>query len=480
MSSANPAERAPTRLSAPPDPANIRSFFRSRSLAGRIIILTTLAVAMGVTALAFAAYVTVQRQSLSTLDSSLRSRAVHVTSSAELGALESDRVPSWALGVANVKIIFIDLHSIPQARSADRVDTISVGAPELNVAAGKARSSARTVTVDGVNYRMVAVRAGTGEALVLAQSLDPTETMLSRLRLVLIAFGLLGVGVAGAAGYLVARDGLTPLRRLTASVGVIGRTGELHTIRIEGHDEVSRLAAAFNTMIAALAASQDRQRELVADASHELRTPLTSMRTNLDLLAQSNDQLPAQVRREILDDVRAQISEMTALVGDLVELARERPTTYTHEPLDLAEVVDAALVRARRRATTQTFDVHLESWPIIGDAASLERAVTNLLDNAVKWSPEHGRIQVQLQSGTLVVQDDGPGIDPEDMPRVFDRFYRSPASRAMPGSGLGLAIVAEVAQRHGGTVRVGRGVTGGAALSFSVPAADLAGGTDTS
>ncbi|MGN6723324.1 MAG: sensor histidine kinase [Marmoricola sp.] len=476
MSSANPTE------ATPPEATSLRSFFRRRSLAGRIIILTTLAVGLGVTALAFAAYVTVQRQSLSALDSSLRSRALHVTRSSAIDVLEDDQVPAWALGVANVKIIFIDLRTIPQARSADRVDTFTyaVSTPELKVAAGKARSSARTVAVNGVNYRMVAVPAGADRALVLAQSLDPTETMLDHLRLVLLAFGLLGVGVAGAAGYLVARDGLTPLRRLTAGVDAIGRTGELHTIKIEGHDEVARLAAAFNTMVAALAASQDRQRELVADASHELRTPLTSMRTNLDLLAQSNDQLPPQMRQEILNDVRAQISEMTALIGDLVELARERPTTYTHAPLDFAEVVDAALVRARRRATTQIFEVVLEPWPTIGDAASLERAVTNLLDNAVKWSPEHGTIQVQLRSGTLVVIDEGPGIDPEDMPRVFDRFYRSPASRAMPGSGLGLAIVAEVAHRHGGTVRVGRGAKGGAALSFSLPPMDLADGTDAS
>lgn len=467
-------------MSRPTDPGSMRSFLKTRSLAGRIIILTTLAVGLGVTALAFAAYVTVQRQSLIALDSSLRTRALHVTRSEGLSALEADRVPSWALGVANVKIIFIDLHTIPQARSADRVDTFPVGTPELNVAAGKRRSSARTVMVNGVNYRMVAVPAGAGEALALAQSLDPTEAMLERLRLVLVAFGLLGVGVAGASGYLVARDGLTPLRRLTVAVDAIGRTGQLRTIRIEGHDEVSRLAAAFNTMVSALAASQDRQRELVADASHELRTPLTSMRTNLDLLAQSNDQLPPQMRQEILNDVRAQISEMTALIGDLVELARERPTTYTHEPLDFAEVVDAALVRARRRATTQTFEVLLEPWPTIGDAASLERAVTNLLDNAIKWSPAHGTIQVQLRAGTLVVIDEGPGIEPGDMPRVFDRFYRSPASRAMPGSGLGLAIVAEVAHRHGGSVRVGRGAKGGAALSFSLPPPDLADATDTS
>ncbi|MGN6162008.1 MAG: sensor histidine kinase [Marmoricola sp.] len=464
----------------PTDHAADGSFLSRRSLAGRIIVLTTLAVGLGVTALAFAAYFTVRQQSLSTLDASLRARAVQATRSSELAELEADRVPSWALAVANVKIIFIDLHTIPQARSADQVDTLTVGPPELTVAAGKARSSARTVTANGVRYRMVSVRAGSGEALVLAQSLQPTDTMLDHLRLVLIAFGLLGVGAAGAAGYLVARDGLSPLRRLTAAVDAIGRTGQLQAIRIEGRDEVAQLAGAFNSMVAALAGSHQRQSELVADASHELRTPLTSMRTNLDLLAQSNEQLPGPVRQEILDDVRAQISEMTALIGDLVELAREQPITQAHQRLDFAEVVDAALVRARRRAITQTFDVALEPWPTVGDAPSLERAVTNLLDNAIKWSPEGGTIQVRLQEGTLVVIDQGPGIDPVDMPRVFDRFYRSAASRAMPGSGLGLAIVADVAQRHGGTVRVGRGADGGAALSFSLPREELAGSTDAS
>lgn len=456
MSSASPSERR-------------RSFFGRRSLAGRIIVLTTLAVGLSVTALAFAAYFTVQSQSLSTLDSSLRTRALATAASTEIDALETDRVPAWALGLAGVKIIYLDTAKIPQSRSADHVESLSIGKPELNVAAGKTTFSARTIGSDKLSYRVVAVPAGPGRALVLAQALTPTETMLDHLRLVLIAFGLLGVGVAGAAGYVVARDGLSPVRRLTASVDAIGRTGEPRTIEVEGHDEVALLAGAFNTMLGALTASQERQRDLVADASHELRTPLTSMRTNLDLLAQSDGQLPDELRREILDDVRAQITEMTSLIGDLVELARDNHPTTTYEPLDFADVVEAALARARRRATTQEFQVRLESWPITGDPGALERAVTNLLDNAIKWSPDFGTIEVDLHHGTLVVIDGGPGIAAEDMPRVFDRFYRAPASRSMPGSGLGLAIVADVARRHGGSVRVGRAAQGGAALSFALP-----------
>lgn len=449
--------------------ANRIRVFRLRSLAGRIVVLTTFAVALAVTAIAFAAYFTVHSQAISALDDSLHGRAHRAAQSADFQDLAADDIPGWAWGVTDVQVFFIDTNTIPEIRASVRSDVLSVGVPELDVARGEAASSARTVHAHGADYRMVSVSAGKGKALVLAQSLVPTENMLSHLRLVLLAFGLVGVVLAGAAGFIVARDGLTPLRRLTASVDKIGRTGQAHTIPVGGHDEVAQLATAFNTMITALDASQLRQRELVADASHELRTPLTSMRTNLDLLAQSEGRLPDTVRQEILDDVRGQVNEMTALIGDLVELARDTPAQVSSEDLDFAEIVEAALVRVRRRASHQEFEVHLEPWPIEGDASAVERAVTNLLDNAVKWSPDAGRIQVHLHDGTLMVIDEGPGIDDADMPRVFDRFYRAASSRSMPGSGLGLAIVAEVARRHGGAVRVGRGSTGGAALSLSLP-----------
>lgn len=439
-----------------------------RSLASRVIWLTTMAVGLSVTVVALAAYFTVRSQSMSTLDDSLLDRA---TAAVQGGALESlsARVPSWALGAADVKIIFVDLHSQHRAVSADNTEALTISPLELAVAAGRRTHSERTVEAQGNRYRMVAVRSGPGQALVLAQSLRPTDRMLDRLGLVLLLFGLAGVITAGLAGWAVATNGLRPVRRLTVLVEDIARTERLDPIPVEGSDEVARLSTAFNRMLVALSTSRNRQRELVADAGHELRTPLTSLRTNLDLLVQSEGSLPEGQRRELLDDVRAQIGEMTNLIGDLTELAREGPGSPSAEPVELAAVVAQAVTRVRRRDTTLTFDVHTEPWWLAGDAGGLERAVTNLLDNAAKWSPQGGTVRVHLSRGTLMVADAGPGIPAEDLPRVFDRFYRSPDARSMPGSGLGLAIVAAVAERHGGQVRAGNGPDGGAEFCFSVP-----------
>lgn len=253
----------------------------------------------------------------------------------------------------------------------------------------------------------------------------------------------------------MARNGLRPVRRLTTAVEEIARTEKLDPLPIEGDDEIARLAAAFNQMLTSLAASRDRQRRLVADAGHELRTPLTSLRTNLDLLSQADSAggLPPEARAELLSDVRAQIEELTTLIGDLVELARDEPLTHVVESVDLSEVLDRALVRVRRRAPGVAFDSRAAPWWVVGEQAGIERAVTNLLDNAAKWSPEGGTVHVCLADGVLTVDDEGSGIAPHDLPHVFDRFYRSEESRSMPGSGLGLSIVRQVAERHAGPSR---------------------------
>ena len=309
-----------------------------------------------------------------------------------------------------------------------------------------------------------------GQALVLAQSLEPQRQTLAKLGTVMLIFGIAGVVAAGAAGWAVARNGLRPVRRLTGAVESIARTEDLRPLPVEGDDEIARLATAFNHMLAALAASRDRQRRLVADAGHELRTPLTSLRTNLDLLAQAGPDLPEDARSELIEDVRAQIGELTTLIGDLVELARDDPmATTVVETVDLEDVVDRALARVRRRAPGVVFDSATESWWLTGDAGGLERAVTNLLDNAAKWSPEGGTVTVRLAHGVLTVDDEGTGISEEDLPHVFERFWRSRESRAMPGSGLGLAIVAQVVERHAGTVDAGRSPSGGARMTVTMP-----------
>jgi two-component system sensor histidine kinase MprB len=442
-----------------------------RSLASRVTVLTTLAVGFAVSIVAFAAYATVRAQTISALDDSLRARAYVAARSDTLGALAQESISSWALGAAGVRIAFVDASSDPVlVQPAGASPTFGISAREVAVAQGKADQSARTVWSEGERWRVVAVNAGDGHALVLAQSMQPTDRMLDRLGLVMLLFGIAGMIIAGLAGWAVARNGLRPVRRLTTAVEDIARTQRLDPIPIEGSDEVARLAQSFNEMLLALSASQHRQRQLVADAGHELRTPLTSLRTNLDLLVQADASsgLSSQSRGELLDDVRAQIGEMTNLIGDLVELARDEPVSPTVEPVELTAVLGQAVSRVRRRADVQ-FDVHTSPWWVTGDADALERAITNLLDNAAKWSPEGGVVTVALEHGTLSVADEGPGIAPEDLPHVFERFYRSAESRGMPGSGLGLSIVRSIAERHGGVVEAGNRPGGGAVFWLSLP-----------
>lgn len=450
--------------------AEERRWHYRRSLASRVILLTTMAVCLAVALVALAAFLTMRLQMQSTMDDSLLNRA---RQAARLDVLSDitrgNSIPSWMLGAADVRIIYVPVNEQPV--TVDRGPPLQLGAPEYDVASGASPQSIRTVAAEGVRYRVAAVPNGDGVALVLAQSLTPQEKVLRRLGAVMLFFGIAGVLGAGAAGWLVARNGLRPVRRLTAAVEEIAHTERLDPLPIEGDDEVARLGSAFNQMLAALAASRDRQRRLVADAGHELRTPLTSLRTNLELLAQADTTggLPPGARAELLSDVRAQIEELSTLVGDLIELARDEPLAHTVDEFDLAEVLSAAVARVRRRAPGVRFEVTAEPWWVVGESGAVERAVTNLLDNAAKWGPPDGTVFAELEDGTLTVDDEGPGIAPDDLPHVFDRFYRSQESRGMPGSGLGLSIVRQVVERHSGQVHASDAPDGGARMVMWLP-----------
>jgi two-component system, OmpR family, sensor histidine kinase MprB len=453
-----------------------RRWHYRRSLASRVVLLTTMAVGLAVALVALGAYVTVRMSLESSLDNSLRDRAHQAAGSLQIAQLTDSDVPSWATGAADVRIYLVTANGTPL--TTDRLNPqIPLDGHETAVARGVSASSARTVSANGNDYRVIAVPylGSSGYALVLAQNMAPQERVLQKMGAVMLLFGLAGVIGAAFAGWAVARNGLRPVRRLTENVEVITRTEDLTPLPIEGDDEIARLATAFNGMLAALSASRDRQRRLVADAGHELRTPLTSLRTNLDLLLQSDAAggLDPAARAELLDDVGAQIEEMSNLVGDLVELARDEPLRRAVEQVDLAEVVDRAVARARRRGTGLTFEVDSEPWWVTGESASLERAVTNLLDNAVKWSPPEGTVTIRLNHGTLTVDDHGPGIAEDDREHVFERFYRSDESRSMPGSGLGLSIVRQVTERHSGTVRVEESEAGGTRMVMQLPGAAL-------
>ncbi len=442
-----------------------------RSLASRVALLTTMAVGASIAVMAFGAFMVMRMQLQSSLDESLLNRARLAAESTALSQATAQDVPAWMLGAADVRVIFITAER--GVRSADNLPTFQLGKPELAVAAGQSPSVIRTVVdKDGARYRVATVPAGSGQALVLAQALESQDRTLHKLGIVMLVSGVLGILAAALSGWAVATNGLRPVRRLALSVERNAATEDLTPLPVEGDDEIARLTKAFNRMLGALSASRDRQRRLVADASHELRTPLTSLRTNLDLLAQADGStggLPEESRRELLDDVRGQIEELTTLVGDLVMLAREEQPEAAIATLDLAEVADRAVTRVRRRAAGLEFDVRLESWPAEGDATGLERAITNLLDNAAKWSPPGGTITVRLASGVLTVDDEGPGISAQDLPHVFERFWRSDESRSMPGSGLGLAIVKQVVDQHGGRVVIGASPAGGTRLSLSIP-----------
>ncbi len=332
-------------------------------------------------------------------------------------------------------------------------------------------------TLGREHYRVMTVQVplsggGTG-ALQIARPLSDVERALADLRLILALVTAGGIAVALGIGTVVARATIRPVTRLTRAAEHVAATQDLAaTIEVDSDDELGRLAQAFNSMLDALRLSREQQAQLVSDAGHELRTPLTSLRTNIELLMRAR-QMPDPDRAELLSDVRDQIEELTALVGDIVETARADETARV-EPTEtrLDEVVGSALERARRRAPSLRFEVSLTPGSVRGQPALLERAVLNLLDNAAKWSPPGGTVEVRLSRSRcwlLEVRDHGPGIDEADLPRVFERFYRAPTARSMPGSGLGLAIVRNVVSDHGGTVEAARAPGGGTIVRITLP-----------
>ncbi|WP_083940191.1 sensor histidine kinase [Saccharomonospora saliphila] len=437
------------------------------------MLLVALCVGCTVALVSFGAYFTVRDNLYQSFDENLTDRAE--------AAVRSPTVESRVESIPGAFLVSSDIQVGLLTASGDLVypragNPPPWGGSELAVARGVQNSSLRTDESTGM--RVIALPAGNGVAMVLAQSLAPTERTLGRLALVLLFVGGAGILVATAAGTAVARAGLRPVEHLTSATERVTRTMDLRPIPVSGDDELARLTHSFNTMLAAVAESQERQRRLVADAGHELRTPLTSLRTNLELLLAANREgapvLSERDRADIESDIRGQLDEVTQLIGDLSELAREDAPKDTDERVDLVEIVERALDRARRRAAEVDFRADLNPWVLTGDPSTLERAVLNLLDNAVKFSPAGSTVGVSLRplgDGTAVVEvaDAGPGMAPEDLPRVFDRFYRSSEARTLPGSGLGLAIVKQAAERHGGTVYATNRPEGGALMTIRLP-----------
>jgi two-component system sensor histidine kinase MprB len=472
-----------------------------RSFRSRITLLVVAAVGLSVALGALISYLAISRTIMNRMDSQLEQRAsVFTAMPLEMFSpanLDAARALLASSGYQE-SLVYSDGSSYrPQNLQLQRLGqqgqpgqvlaTYQVwapfGPPEVAIATQQRGDSLRNLSYNGVDYRVYAVPNTDGDgspdttqpsALVFSTSLAPTESALSTIATISIVVGLLGIGLAAAAGLAIGRAALRPVEQLSHATEYIARTGDLRALPVKRDDEIAQLTRNFNTMLEALARSQEHQKRLVADAGHELRTPLTSIRTNLDLLAQvsaapDDNRLPAEERVALLNDVRAQMEELSMLISDLVELSRDEHPSHTIERLDLRNVVERAAERVQRRAPGLTYDLRLQSWYLRGDATALERLVTNLLDNATKFSPEAGTVTVTLADGLLQVADQGPGIAEEDLTHVFERFYRSPEARSTPGSGLGLAIVLQTATNHGGRVTAARAAGGGALLSVWLP-----------
>lgn len=452
--------------------------FRSLPLRSRLALLVTAAVAVAVAAVAAACWFVTRAQLTDQLDDALRDAKFdrEATSSmrgscATQGAVSALPFPS----AYTVQLVYADGRYCQFRQAA----AIPVQQSDVAVAEGELTEALHTTKdATGKSMRVYTQRTDVrGVAFSLARPMSEVDDPLSSLAWMLFLLSGIGVVGAGAAGLWVARTGLTPVDRLTGAVEHVARTEDLAVqIPVEGEDEIARLSRSFNSMTAALASSRDRQSQLIADAGHELRTPLTSLRTNIELLARSEETgraIPPDDRKALMASVTAQTTELASLIGDLQELSR--PDAAAQGPLAvvaLHDVVGAALERARLRGPELTFDAALEPWFVRADAAALARALVNVLDNAVKFSPPGGTVEVALRGGELTVRDHGPGIPADELPHVFERFWRSPSARALPGSGLGLSIVARTVQQSGGEVRLGPAPDGdGTVVAVRLPGA---------
>ncbi len=337
----------------------------------------------------------------------------------------------------------------------------------------------RDARAHGLHLRVLAEPFGKGRAVQLAQPLTEVDNLLSRLRLILALLDIAGVAIAALLGRLVAGAAVLPLKRLTQATEHVALTQDLSgRIKSVGEDEIGRLARSFNAMLDALERSMNAlddsvhaQRQLVADASHELRTPVTSLRTNVEILQQATG-MAREDRQRLLADVVEQIEELTGLMNDLIELARGELRDPPAEDVRLDVLVGEVVERARRHAPATSFHTELAPTVVVGMPARLERAVTNLIDNAAKYSPPGEPVEISLSGEQLTVRDHGHGISEADLPHVFDRFYRGAEARGRPGSGLGLAIVRQVADQHGGSVVAERAPGGGTLTRLRLPGAE--------
>ena len=446
------------------------------TLRARIAAVAALAVALAVVATAVFTYVAVRSSLRGEIDDSLTARAGGLGAPGgpgrggpggppPPGRLGQRREPFGGPGSV-AQFVRVDGTVLRPPGAGDGIP-VSDRAREL--ARGGGESFLADAEADGTHVRVFTRPQPGGGAVQVARSLEEVDSQLNRILVALIVVGGFGVAFGGALGAVVARTALVPIGRFTARTEQLREQADLsERMEVVGDDELARLAGSYNATLDALEASVEAQRHLVADASHELRTPIASLRANIQMLGDA-ERLPPAERERMQADILGELDELTSLVGDVVELARGAKPAARHDDVRLDEVVASVVAREGRRARdgVRIEASALEPAVVSGEPARIARAVTNLVGNAVKWSPDGGRVEVALSDGVVSVRDHGPGFADDDLPHVFERFYRAADARGTPGSGLGLAIVAQAAEAHGGSAEAANAEGGGALLRVS-------------
>lgn len=453
--------------------AGSRGSWASRApLRWRLSLVTGLVVAVSVALMTLATYWIVSTSLTATVDKQLAQQAdVLIQQSQDPRFIETidQEIEQFKLYHPSTRVAVS-----PPSSSFTFGDAIPVGS-EFRKIDDYTESSVRTVGGE----RILAMRHDLGSTVVLARDLAETKELISAIGSMLLVIVALGVLLAILAGMVAAKTGMQPISRLKRAVDYVTQTNDLRPIEVVNNDEMAQLTVSFNQMLEALQQSRVQQAQFVADAGHELKTPLTSMRTNIELLLMMNKSgggfgISEEDRRDLEDDVMSQMSELSALIGDLVDLTREDANERAPEPVVLMEVLESSLARARRRRPDVEFRVRFIPWVLEGDPFALGRATLNLMDNAAKWSPANGTVRISMRQISehevrLRVDDSGPGIPPEEREKVFERFYRSAEARSMPGSGLGLAIVKSVIERHEGAIEIKESSDGGTRMEVTLP-----------
>ena len=438
----------------------------------RFLIATSVIVFLTVGILSVAIFATVSKHLLSEVDNTLDARVIAIAESIRprYDVASGNRRQRNPLEEALLPIRFDTVTQVIDPRgnvviALGQVD-LPISTDVLAMVANPLAQRLRITTkIDGVPYRILSVPILRGGALQLGRDISDIESAKDGILLWLFVLGLLAIAASGSGGWFIARRTARPIQKLAAAAEHIAATRELTTtLDISGDAEIEQLATSFNTMLVALRLSREQQQQLVQDASHELRTPLTSLRANSELLEREN--LDTETKNLILRDIRAEVDELTALTGELSSLASDQRLIEQLQIVNLGEAVEEVVERARRRSG-RIINLERKSPASIRVRPSqLDRAISNLIDNALKFCPTSQPVDVFVSNNRIEVCDHGPGISDADKPHIFDRFYRAVATRALPGSGLGLAIVKQFADDHDAVVNAVDTPGGGATISI--------------